>query len=133
MKRRQFITLLGGAAAWPLVAHGQPAMPVIGFLVGGTPSSHGHLVAAFTKRLHELGWIEGRTVTIEIRWAEGRTERFAAIAAELGLRKIDVIVAPGLGVPAAKQAARPSLSSLWGLPIRSPPAWSRRWRGRTAT
>ena len=106
MKRRDFITLLGGAAAtWPLAARGQQTMPVIGFLVGGTPSSHGHLVAAFTKRLHELGWIEGRTVTIEIRWAEGRTERFAAIAAELGLRKIDVIVAPGLGVPAAKQAA----------------------------
>ena len=51
----------------------QPAMPVIGFLVGGTPLSHGHLVAAFAKRLHELGWIEGRTVAIEIRWAEGRT------------------------------------------------------------
>ena len=106
MNRRDFTTLFGGAAAtWPITARGQQAMPVIGFLVGGTPSSHAHLVAAFTKRLHELGWIEGRTVTIEIRWAEGRTERFAAIAAELALRKIDVIVTPGIGVPAAKQAA----------------------------
>jgi putative tryptophan/tyrosine transport system substrate-binding protein len=106
MNRREVITILGGAAAaWPLAVYGQQAMPVIGFLVGGTPSSHGHLVAAFAKRLHELGWIEGRTVAIEIRWAEGRTERYPEIAAELGVLKIDVIVSPGLGVPAAKQAA----------------------------
>src|SRR3954453_9751879 len=106
MIRREFITLVAGATAWPMAVRAQQAtMPVIGFLVGGTPSSHGHLVAAFAKRLRELGWIEGRTAAIEIRWAEGRTERYAEVAAELGLRKIDVIVAPGLGVPAAKQAA----------------------------
>jgi len=77
MRRRAFISLLGGAAAWPLAARAQQPgkLPTIGFLVAGTPSSHGQWVAASVRRLHELGWIEGRTVAIEYRWAEGRTER----------------------------------------------------------
>ena len=67
MKRREFITLLGGAAAWPMAARAQqPAkLPTIGFLVSGTPSSHGQWVAAFVQRLGELGWIDGRTIAIE--------------------------------------------------------------------
>jgi putative ABC transport system substrate-binding protein len=107
MKRREFIMLLGGAAAWPLAARAQQAakLPTIGFLVAGTPSSHGQWVAAFVQRLRELGWIEGRTITIEYRWAEGRSERFAEIAAEFVRRKVDVIVTSATeAVVAAKQA-----------------------------
>jgi ABC-type uncharacterized transport system substrate-binding protein len=103
----KLITLLGGAAAWPLVARAQqPAkLPTIGFLGAATPSVASQWVIAFVKRLHELGWIEGRTVAIEYRWAEGRSERFADIAAEFVRLKVDVIVtwasAPSI---AAKQA-----------------------------
>ena len=108
MKRREFITLLGGAAAaWPLAGRAQQAgrLPTIGFLVTGTPSSHGQWSAALVQRLHELGWIEGRTVAIEYRWAEGRTERFYEIAAEFVRRKVDVIVTSSTAaIVAAKQA-----------------------------
>jgi len=107
MKRRTFIALLGGAAAaWPLAAQAQqPAKPTIGFLVAGTPLSHGQWVAAFVQRLRELGWIEGRTIAIEYRWGEGRNERFAEIAAEFARRKVDVIVTSATAaVVAAKQA-----------------------------
>ena len=108
MKRRDFITLLGGAAAaWPVAARAQQAgrLPTIGFLVPGTPSSHGQWFAALVQRLHELGWIEGRTVAIEYRWAEGRTERFDEIAAEFVRRKVDVIVTSATAaIVAAKQA-----------------------------
>ena len=81
--RREFITLLGGAAAWPLGARAQqPAkLPTIGYLGASTPSFDSHRVAAFVQRLRERGWIEGRTVTIEYRWSEGRTERYPEIAA----------------------------------------------------
>jgi putative tryptophan/tyrosine transport system substrate-binding protein len=98
LRRREFIALVGGAAAaWPLAARAQQAgkLPTIGFLGGPTPSASGHLVAAFAQRLRELGWIEGRTVAIEIRWAEGRPERFAEIAAEFVQLKVDVIVTAG--------------------------------------
>jgi putative tryptophan/tyrosine transport system substrate-binding protein len=107
-RRRQFITLLGGAvAAWPLTARAQqPAnLPTIGFLVSGTPSSHREWVAAFVQRLRELHWIEGRTVAIEIRWAQGRNERLAETAAEFVRRKVDVIVTSATPpTVAAKQA-----------------------------
>jgi putative ABC transport system substrate-binding protein len=107
MKRRAFITLLGGAAAWPLAAGAQQSgkLATIGCLVPGTPSSHGQWFAVFVQRLRELGWIEGRTVAVEYRWAEGRSERFAEIAAEFVQRKVDVIVTASTGgVLAAKQA-----------------------------
>src|SRR5215813_10055292 len=107
LKRRSFIMLLGGAAAaWPFAARAQqPAKPTIGFLVAGTPLSHGQWAAAFVQRLRELGWIEGRTIAIEYRWGEGRNERFAEVAAEFIRRKVDVIVTSGTAaVVAAKQA-----------------------------
>src|SRR5215470_5770166 len=81
-RRREFITLLGGAAAWPLAAHGQQPvkLPTIGFLGATTPATWSLFVTAFVQRLRELGWIESRTIAIEYRWAEGRDERFAEIA-----------------------------------------------------
>ena len=107
MTRRDFITLIGGAAAtWPLAAHAQQGgtLPTIGYLGATTTSTQSQMVAAFVGRLRELGWIEGRTVAIEYRWAEGRPERFAEIAAEFARLKVDVIVTLGGAVLAAKQA-----------------------------
>src|SRR5262245_56502061 len=95
IRRREFITLLGAAAAaWPVVARAQqPAkLPTIGFLGSYTPLAVSQWTAAFVRRLSELGWIEGRTIAIEYRWAEGRTERFAEIAAEFVRLKVDIIV-----------------------------------------
>jgi putative tryptophan/tyrosine transport system substrate-binding protein len=106
VKRRQFMTLLGCAAAWPLAARAQQVgkLPTIGFLGSTSPSAWGHWTSAFVQRLRELGWIEGRTTAIEYRWAEGRPERAAEIAAEFVRLKVDVIVTGGGAVPAAKQA-----------------------------
>jgi ABC-type uncharacterized transport system substrate-binding protein len=107
MKRREFITLLGGAAAgWPLVAPAQHAskLPTIGFLGAATPFAWGPYTAAFVARMRELGWIEGRTVAIEYRWAEGRPDRYAEIAAEFVQRKVDVIVTSGTAAGAVKLA-----------------------------
>jgi putative ABC transport system substrate-binding protein len=96
MRRREFITLLGSAASLPLAARAQQAkLPMIGFLGAGTAAGFSGWVAAFTKRLHELGWIEGRTVATEYRWAEGRTERYTEIASEFVQLKADVIVTVG--------------------------------------
>ena len=104
MRRRQFITLLGGAAAWPLAAGAQQPAKTIGFLGAQTPAAQRPWNAAFVQRMHELGWIEGRTVAIEYRWAEGRGERYAEIAAEFIRLKVDVIVTQGTpAVLAAKQ------------------------------
>jgi putative tryptophan/tyrosine transport system substrate-binding protein len=107
LKRRDFIALLGGAAAWPLPARAQQAgkLPTIGFLGSTTPAAQSQLTAAFVQRLRELGWIEGQTVTIEYRWAEGRSERFAEFAAEFVRLKVDVILTHNTPpVLAAKQA-----------------------------
>jgi putative ABC transport system substrate-binding protein len=105
MRRRDLITLLGGAVAWPLAARAQqPATPTIGYLGSGTPATQGQLVTVFVQRLRELGWIEGRTIAIEYRWADGRFERFAEIAAEFVRLKVDVILTSGPAVFAAKQA-----------------------------
>jgi putative ABC transport system substrate-binding protein len=107
MKRREFITLLGSAAAaWPFAARAQQAgkLPTIGFLGAATAAVWAPWTAAFEKRLRELGWIDGRTVGIEVRWAEGRPERFAEIAAEFVRLKVDVIVTAGtVAVVTAKQ------------------------------
>jgi ABC-type uncharacterized transport system substrate-binding protein len=108
LKRREFVTLLGGAAvAWPVAARAQQPgkLLTIGYLGSATPATQGQWVAAFVQRLRELGWIEGRTIALEYRWAEGRTERGAEILAELVRRKVDVIVTSATPlVAAAKQA-----------------------------
>jgi len=106
MRRRELITLLGGAAAWPLAASAQQRtkLPTIGFLGASSPSGWGQWVPAFERRLRELGWIEGRTIAIEYRWAEGSGERYAEIAAEFVRLKVNVIVTVGSAVPAAMQA-----------------------------
>ena len=94
MKRRDFISLLGGAAAtWPLAGRAQQAakLPTIGYLGPNTRSVDGPRIDAFLQRLRELGWLDGRTMTIEYRWAEGRNEHLADMAAELVRRKVDVI------------------------------------------
>ena len=108
MRRREFITLLGGAAAtWPLAARAQHSAkpPTIGFLGAGTASAMSQWTAAFVQRLRELGWVEDRTIAIHYRWAEGRTERLAEIAAEFVRLKVDVIVTNSAApVVAAKQA-----------------------------
>jgi len=125
LKRREFITLLGGAAvAWPLAGRAQqPAkLPTIGFLGQSTRSAASEWVAAFVQRLRELGRIEGRTITIEYRWAEGREERFAEIAAEFVRLKVDIIVTSGTPqVLAAKQATSviPIVFATAGDPVAS--------------
>ena len=123
MKRRQFITLLGSAAAaWPLAARAQqPAkLPTIGFLGQSTPVVESQRLDAFLKRLRELGWIEGRTVAIEYAWGQGSSERFAEIAADFVRLKVDVIVTSGTAnVIAAKHATSviPIVFAVAGDPI----------------
>jgi putative tryptophan/tyrosine transport system substrate-binding protein len=107
MRRREFITLVGVAGAmWPLAARAQQLgkLPTIGFLGTTSAAAWSPWTAAFTQRLRELGWIEGRTIAIEYRWAEARSERFAEIAAEFVRLKVDVIITGGSAAAAAKEA-----------------------------
>jgi ABC-type uncharacterized transport system substrate-binding protein len=122
MNKREFITLLGGAAAWPLAARAQQStkLPIIGFSGTTTASAQVQRTTAFAQRLHQLGWIEGQTVVIEYRWAEGRYERFAEIAAEFIRLKVDVIVTAATApVLAAKQATSviPIVFAVAGDPV----------------
>src|SRR5262245_29035526 len=107
MRRREFLALVGSAAVWSRVATAQQTSKgsTVGYLGASTASGQNQWILAFEKQLSDLGWIQGRTVTIEYRWAEGRRERFAEIAAEFVRLKVDVIVTSGSeAVVAAKQA-----------------------------
>jgi putative tryptophan/tyrosine transport system substrate-binding protein len=107
MRRREFVTgIVGSAAAWPAAARAQQArkLPTIGFLGAGTPSTWKSFIAGFQNRLQELGWIQGRTVALQVRWAEGHTDRYSSAATEFVRIPVDVIVAPGSAGAAIKQA-----------------------------
>ena len=120
--RRKFLAALGGAAAWPLAARAEQSgkLPTIGYVGANRPSVESQRIDVFVQRLRELGWIEGRTIAIEYRWAEGRNERFAEIAAEFIRLKVDVIVTAGTdAVVTAKQATSviPIVFAVAGDPV----------------
>ena len=107
MRRRDFITLISGAASvWPLTAHAQQdgKRPTIGFLGASSESSWAAQVSSFNQRLRELGWVDGRTVSIVYRWAEGKTNLYSDFAAEIVQLKVDVIVTVGSAIPAVRRA-----------------------------
>jgi putative ABC transport system substrate-binding protein len=121
MRRREFIAALGGAAAWPFAAHAQPAVPVIGYLNGASAAEFPHLLAGFRRGLTEIGYVEGRNVTIEYRYADGRYDRLPALAADLVNREVSVIVAtagtPTIRVAKAATSKIPIVFVIGGDPV----------------
>jgi putative ABC transport system substrate-binding protein len=109
LRRRDFIKVIGGAAAWPLGASAQAQVPVVGFLNSGSPSTSAQSAAAFRQGLAENGFVEGRNVALEYQWAEGRYDRLPAMAADLVRRQVAVLLAGG---PPAARAAKAATSTI---------------------
>jgi len=125
LRRREFITLLGGTATLPLAAYAQPAMPVIGFLNPTSPDMLADRLRAFRQGLGETGFVEGKNVAIEYSWAEGQYNRLPALATELVRRQVTVIVATGGTVtPLAAKAATTSTPIVFIVPRRSGETWT---------
>jgi putative ABC transport system substrate-binding protein len=115
MRRRDFITLLGSAAtAWPLAAHAQPGLPVIGFLSQGTPRERVGDLQYFSKGLSEMGYVDGRNLVIEFRWAQNDARRLPELAADLVRRQVAVIVAAGGNSARAAKALTSTIPIVFG-------------------